>query len=141
MEIFGAEWAVAWQAAINADPAYREAGRSWQGGVVLRMKPAAGTTERCVFVDLDGGECRTARVATAADVASSPWIIAAPADTWRQVLDGRIDPILGVLSGKLALERGHVFGLVPYARAAKVLLAAATRVPTEFPDGNGSGSA
>jgi ribonucleoside-diphosphate reductase beta chain len=133
MEIFDNDWAAEWMRAINSDPAYREAGRGWEGGLVLRMWASERLRERVLFVDLHQGECLAARVATSADLNDAPFIIGAPAATWRQVLEGRIDPILGLLQSKLRLERGNLLRLVPYARAAKVLLGAATRVPGEFP--------
>lgn len=132
--VFDPAWAAAWRAGINADPAYREAGRSWEGAIVLRMWPEPGRAERSLYVDLRRGECLAARPATAEDVAEAPWVIGAPRDTWRAVLDGRIDPILGLMQGKLRLERGNLLRLVPYARAARVLLELATRVPARFPD-------
>ena len=133
MEIFGSEWAAAWKAAIDDDPAYAEAGRGWVGGVVLRMPASAETPDRALHLDLNDGVCRAIRVATAADLAEAPWVISAPVSIWRDVLAGRVDPILGLLQGKLRLDRGNLLRLVPYARAAKVLLGAATRVPGAFP--------
>lgn len=141
MEVFGAKWARAWMVEINADTSYREAGKGWHGAIVLRMWPETGQEGRALYVDLDDGECRAARVASDADSVAAPYVIGAPRETWRSVLGGDIDPILGLLQGKLRLERGNLLKLVPYARAAKVLLAAASRVPGSFPGDapNGAG--
>jgi ribonucleoside-diphosphate reductase beta chain len=67
-------------------------------------------------------------------------VIGAPRDTWRSVLEGGVDPILGLLQGKLKLERGNLLKLVPYARAAKVLLSAAGRVPGVSPQAAAEGA-
>ena len=138
MEVFGADWAKAWMVEINADPAYREAGRGWHGAILLRMWPDEEREGRSLYVDLDDGECRAARVASDADSAASQWVIGGAPEMWRSVLAGGLDPILGLLHGQLRLERGNLLKLVPYARAAKVLLTAAGRVPASFPgDANG----
>jgi len=142
MDVFGAAWARAWMVEINSDPSYREAGRGWHGAIVLRMWPEGAQSGRSMYVDLQDGECLAARVASDADSASAPYVIGAPFDTWRAVLEGAIDPILGLLQGRLRLERGNLLKLVPYARAAKVLLSAASRVTASFPgESNGPGDA
>jgi putative sterol carrier protein len=140
MEVFGSDWARAWMVEINADPSYREAGRGWHGAIVLRMWADEADAARSLYVDLEDGECLAARVASDADAASAPYVIGAPRDTWRSVLEGGVDPILGLLQGKLKLERGNLLKLVPYARAAKVLLSAAGRVPGVSPQAAAEGA-
>jgi len=48
-------------------------------------------------------------------------------------IDPRFDPLFALMGGKLKLERGSVSALLPFARAAKEMVTAATRVPTRFP--------
>lgn len=58
-------------------------------------------------------------------------MIRAGADVWRQVLDGGLEPIFGLLAGKLT--RGSLAKLTPYARASRELVNAAARVDSSFP--------
>jgi hypothetical protein len=51
------------------------------------------------------------------------------------VLADRTDPVFGLLSGALHLERGSIAALVPFATAAREMVAAARRVEASFPSG------
>jgi ribonucleoside-diphosphate reductase beta chain len=125
--LFSDAWAAAWRREIAADERYRVEGRAWEGDIVLRVADA-GDGAGAVYVDLFRGECRAARAASADDIARARLVIAAPLATWHDVLAGRIDPILGLLQGRLALERGSMVRLVPHTAGARALLDAAARI-------------
>lgn len=131
---FSDEWAQAWCRALNDSHAYRAAAATWEGSVGLVMtRPEAAP--QAVLLDLWHGECRGARVAPAADVeAAAVYVIAAPRDTWKELLGGRASPLVALMSGKLRLTKGNMATLLPYANAAKELVASATLVETVFPD-------
>jgi putative sterol carrier protein len=135
-ELFTLEWAQAWRDQIGANAAYQAAARSWQWPLVLVMKADAGLglpEERCIFLDLYQGECRDARVATAEDLAATPFLLSADPRTWRQVLERRLEPIPGLMRGKLRLVKGSLASLLPYVMAAKELVESAARVDTSYP--------
>jgi len=48
-----------------------------------------------VIADLWHGDCRSARTATAADLADVPYLIKATPANWKLVLSGKTDPIVG----------------------------------------------
>ena len=137
-EIFTEKWAKAWDRKINENDAYRKAAANWEGAIVLVMAADEGfgiAADRAVIADLWHGECRQARVASEKDLGSAPFVIRATPATWKDVLGGQMDPIFGLLRGKLKLAKGSVFALVPYAAAAKELVVSASRVDTSFPAG------
>lgn len=136
-EMFTNEWAEAWGKEIRANEDYREAARKWQWPMVLTMKaaPELGLLERSVWLDLFEGDCREARSAVPADVEAAHYVIAADAKTWKRVLDGDLEPIPGLIRGKLKLVKGGLVSLLPYVTAAKEMVASATRVDTSFPPG------
>lgn len=137
-ELFGEEWARAWGEELTKSEIYRTAAASWEGSMVFGMHPdeeLGVTTPRRIFLDLWHGVCREARAAGEDDLAAAPYVITAAAAVWKEVLEGRIEPLWAVMSGRLKLARGSVARLLPYVNAAKELLAAARRVPTEFPAG------
>ncbi len=139
-EIFSEKWAKAWGKSINDNAAYRKAAANWEGAIALVMTPDGSRgipTERAVIADLWHGDCRGAKAAAAADLAEAPFVIKANPETWKSVLAGEVDPIFGLLRGKLKLAKGSVFSLVPYAVAAKELVNSAARVETSFPKGWG----
>lgn len=136
-EMFSHAWAEAWGDAIRANEAYRGAARSWEWPIVLTMKadPELGVPERSVYADLFHGDCREARAATPADLESAPYVLAGEPRNWKRVLDGELEPISGIMRGKLKLARGSLASLLPYVPAAKQLVVSATRVETVFPEG------
>jgi putative sterol carrier protein len=137
-EIFTGEWAELWSQKINENEAYRAAAAKWEGAVALIMTPDDSMgipDERFVVADLWHGESRGATAGVKADLEDAPYKIQADPPAWKNVLAGRTDPIVGLTVGKLKLVKGGMFALLPYARAAKELVASAIAVDTEFPEG------
>ncbi len=137
-EIFTDDWATLWGEAINANAAYKAAATKWEGAIGLVMTPDSEMgipTDRIVIADLWHGDCRGAVAGTRDDLENVPYVIQAVPATWRNVLAGRTDPIVGLMGGKLKLAKGSLFALLPYAKAAKELVASAIKVETIFPDG------
>jgi putative sterol carrier protein len=137
-EIFTEKWAKEWGKKINSNAAYKKAAANWEGAIALVMTADAGwgvAAERAVIADLWHGDCRGAKTASPADLDGAPYVIKAAPETWKGVLAGDVDPIFGLLRGKLKLARGSVFSLVPYAVAAKEMVNSASAVDTSFPKG------
>lgn len=137
-EIFTGDWARAWCEELNGSEAYAEAAEDWEGALILRVRADAsyGIEEpRSVWVDLHHGACRDARSADEKDGDEVPYLIEADPYSWKRVLDGDLDPIAGLMRGKLKLKRGSVVELARYVKAAKELVRAAGRVDTSYPEG------
>lgn len=135
-ELFTLEWAEAWRDQIRANGAYQAAAGGWRWPLVLVMKADPGLglpEERSIYLDLYQGECRDARIATAEDVESTPFLLSADPRTWRQVLERRLEPIPGLMRGKLKLVKGSLAALLPYVMAAKELVESAARIETSYP--------
>ena len=137
-EIFTSDWADLWADAINANAAYKKAAAKWEGaiGMIMTTDGDMGIPEeRIVVADLWHGDCSGAAVATAAELEDAPYHIKANPSTWKGVLAGKTDPIVGLMGGKLKLSKGSLFALLPYAKAAKELVNSAIAVDTTFPEG------
>jgi putative sterol carrier protein len=137
-EIFTEDWAQLWNDAINDNADYKKAAAKWEGaiGMVMTADPAMGIpSERVVVADLWHGDCRGAEASTSDDLDDVPYIIKANPAAWKRVLSGKLDPIVGLMGGKLKLAKGGLFALLPYAKAAKELVVSAIAVDTSFPEG------
>lgn len=137
-EIFTDQWAEAWHTAINDNEAYKKAAARWEGaiGMVMTEDDSMGIAEeRIVVADLWHGDSRGASAVGPGALDEVPFIIKANPETWKRVLAGKLDPIVGLMGGKLKLAKGGLFALLPYAKAAKELVASAISVDTDFPDG------
>jgi putative sterol carrier protein len=137
-EIFTDDWARLWADAINANGDYRSAATKWEGaiGLVMSPDPEMGVPEeRAVIADLWHGECRGANAAAADALDDVPYLITSTPAIWKNVLAGKADPIVSLMGGKLKLTKGSMFALLPYAKAAKELVASAIEVDASFPEG------
>ena len=136
-EMFTHDWAVACGEQINANEDYRKAARSWHWPLVLTMTADSrrNLPERSVYLDLYEGDCREARSATPADLDGAPFVISADLRTWRQVLERDLEPIFGLMRGKLKLAKGSLVSLLPYVSAAKEMVLSAACVETRYPEG------
>jgi putative sterol carrier protein len=136
-EVFTHDWAVACGEQINENEDYRQAAKNWEWPLVLTMTadPKLGVPERSVYLDLYHGECRKARAATADDLDGVPFVIKADPETWKRVLERDLEPIFGLIRGKLKLAKGSLVSLLPYTTAAKEMVLSAACVETEFPPG------
>ena len=63
----------------------------------------------------------------------SPFVISAPYSRWKDVLHGDLDPVKGMMQGKLKV-RGDLPTIVRYVRAANELVRLTGTVETTFPD-------
>lgn len=136
IEVFTPDWVDAWAAELRASEAYRKAASTWEGSVVLEM--TADSTmgldeERKVFLDLWHGDCRDARLATEEDHAAAKIVLRATPEEWKRILEGKVEPLLSLMSGKLKLARGQLSDLMPYVEASRQLVVSATRVGSHFP--------
>jgi len=131
VEVFTDPWAEALGAELNDSETYRKAAADWHGALVLEM--AGGDEVRSVYLDLEGGTCRSARLAGEEEREAAAVVLRADAETWQRVLAGEVAPLWGLMSGKLQLAKGSLGTLIPFADASKELVAAAGRIDCHFP--------
>lgn len=130
------EWLHIYQERINGSPEYREASSTWEGDIafVFEAEPDKGVREDLwAWLDLWHGRCRGARMVTPEEGARSPYVIRAPYTRWKDVLRGDLDPVKGMMQGKLKLQ-GDLPTIVRYVRAANELVHLTMTVPTEYLD-------
>jgi putative sterol carrier protein len=101
---------------------------------VVRPAVALGLAEAvALWLELDRGTCRDARLVSAHEAQAAPFVISAEYATWKAVLRRELPPVAGILRGKLALQ-GSLSVVVRHVGTAEALVAAATTVPTRFLD-------
>lgn len=119
---------------INGSDEYREAAATWEGDIafVFEAEPDRGIPEDLVaWLDLWHGECRQARMVGPEEGERAAFAIRAPYSRWRDVVQGDLEPVKGMMQGKLKV-RGDLPTILRYARAAFELVNLTMRVPTEF---------
>lgn len=118
---------------LRSSSAYRDASAAWEGDLVFRILPVPDGP--AAYFDLWHGDCRAVRPATTHDLASARYVIEGAADVWQQVLQGRLVPLLALMTGRMKLVRGRIPELVPHANSAKELLTVMSRIEVTFPGG------
>jgi len=132
------EWMAAYKDAINENQAYRTAGKDWTHGVVamvVKAEPSLGIAEdTAMWLDVHQGTCRECRLVPAAEAQAAPFVIVADYARWKQVIKKELDPIKGMMQGKLKLTKGHMPTIVKHVNASRELVESTARVPTKFRD-------
>jgi putative sterol carrier protein len=133
---FSEEWVRAFKDAINANPGYKTAAAEWTHGVVALVSkalPPAVPEDVGIWLDLDRGVCREARVVSSAEAAKAPFCITGDYGRWKQVLRKELEPIKGMMQGKLKLK-GDLPTIVREVKSAQELVSSAGSFPTAFHD-------
>ena len=134
-----AEWVAAFRDAVNGNPAYKTSGREWTHGVItliVSANPGIGLADdACMWLDLHQGVCREAKLVPRAEANStSAFVIVGDYARWKQVIRKELEPIKGMMQGKLKLAKGQLPVIVRFVQAARDLVESATMVPTTFLD-------
>jgi putative sterol carrier protein len=129
------EWLDAYVVRINESDAYRRAAATWEGDVSYVLEPDDGLErEVWLWFDLWHGECRDARYEPPVEEGErAKFIIRAPYSRWKEVIRKELDPVKGMMQGKLRLK-GDLPTIVRHVKAANELVNLAASVPAEFAD-------
>jgi putative sterol carrier protein len=130
------EWLQEYVQRINASQSYRDAAETWEGDVayVIEAEPDKGVPQDVyAWLDLWHGRCREGKLIGAAEADQARFVIRAPYSRWKEVIKKELDPVKGMMQGKLKLK-GDLPTIVKYVKAANELVNLAQTVPTRFPD-------
>ena len=127
------EWVKAAMVELNSSDAYRQAAKGWEGDIVFIVKALpGGKPEVRLYMDLWHGECRDAYELTDPADVKSEFEIVAPLPVWRKVLEGKLDPIRGLVSRRLKMK-GNMMKVMKAPKAAIELVNACALVDTSWP--------
>ncbi|MCA1726636.1 MAG: SCP2 sterol-binding domain-containing protein [Actinobacteria bacterium] len=131
------EWLKEYVVRINESSDYKEAAATWEGDVsyVFEPEPDKNVPEEIwAWLDLWHGECREGKYGVSREEGEkAKFIIRAPYSRWKEVIKKELDPVKGMMQGKLKLQ-GDLPTIVRYVKAANELVNLAQTVPTEFAD-------
>ncbi|MDP9326847.1 MAG: SCP2 sterol-binding domain-containing protein [Actinomycetota bacterium] len=121
---------------IGSSAAYRDAAAGWEGDIafLIEAEPDRGLPEEVWgLLDLWHGECRSGGVVAPERGRAAAYVIRAPYSRWKEVVTGELDPIKGMMQGKLKVQ-GDLPTIVREVRSASELVELTQQIPTEFPD-------
>jgi putative sterol carrier protein len=138
MALFPSEaWLKEYVDKINSSKEFEEAAATWEGDIsyVFQAQPDVGLADDLwVWMDLWHGTCRDSKYELSPDEGEKArFVIRAPYARWKQVITQELDPIKGMMSGKLKLK-GDILHMIRHVKAAQALVTVAGTVDTEFLD-------
>ena len=133
------EWLELYVEQINGSPEYADAAATWEGDLVFvyEAEPDKNVPEDVyAWLDLWHGKCRdSARLEGPDDpkAKAAKFTITAPYSRWKSVLKKELDPVKGMMQGKIKVK-GDLPTIVRYVQASTVLVDLTTTVDTQFVD-------
>lgn len=129
LDLFSAAGTAEWQMRLNASPRFLDAAATWRGTLLLVEQDGNDADARHTYVAVGDGRCLALHPAEADDGARADFILEASPATWRALVSADTTPTMAAMTGKLRLAKGDLFALIPHAKAAAELLAAAAEIP------------
>jgi putative sterol carrier protein len=131
------EWMEEYKKQINISEGYKKAAATWTAGavaLVISAKPEISINEDFgMWLDLHQGVCREAKKVSLEEAQKAPFCITSDYARWKQVIRKELEPVKGMMQGKLKLK-GDLPTIVRYVKAAQELVECTTRIETKFLD-------
>jgi putative sterol carrier protein len=126
------EWIKELSAKLNASGAYAQAAANWEGDNIFIVLPDSDFPDTAyLYINLQHGKASDARQLKSLDEQKALFTTSAPFNTWRRVLEGRLDPIQGIFSGKLKLV-GSMAQVQRTPKATYEMVKVAAQIDTDF---------
>jgi putative sterol carrier protein len=128
------EWIKALSQQLNDSASYERSAKNWEGDFIFISEPdATRDSEDYLFLGLYHGKSTGAAMLASEDEREAQFVIRAPFSAWRQVIEGKLDPIQGMMMRKLKLT-GDMKMILRYVAAAKEIVSCCALIPTDFGD-------
>lgn len=129
------EWVDRYKEELNNGP-WKNSGKEWKYGpisLVIKKDGKVIMDDIYIYLDLDRGVCRDARIVSREEGEKAPFVIYGDYTRWKQIIKGELEPIQGLAQGKLQLK-GNLAIVVRFVKAAEDMVKSASKIPTEFLD-------
>jgi putative sterol carrier protein len=126
------EWIQALSDQLNITESYQRSAKDWEGDFIFVVEPDdayAGTDY--LLLELYHGKSPGAGLVDSDNLPVTEYLIKAPYSTWRKVIDGKLDPIQGMMTGQLKLQ-GDLMKVMRYPKAAQEIVSCCAKIPTAW---------
>jgi len=126
------EWIKELCVRLNASESYAQTAATWEGDCIFVVLPDADYPDTSYsYINLQHGKASDPQMLGNPDEKNALFIISGPFGIWRRVLEGRLDPIQGMFSGKLKLK-GSMAQIQRTPKATNELVKIAGQIDTDF---------
>jgi len=127
------EWIKELREQLNASESYEKSAKDWEGDFIFVVEPDEVYDDTAyLFLGLYHGKSTDAAMVGSEEEREAEFVLRAPFSIWRKVIEGKLDPIQGMMTRKLKLQ-GNLMKVMRYPKAAQEIIACCARVETEFP--------
>ena len=125
-------WIKALSDHLNASESYERSAKKWEGDFVFVIEPDDVYDQTVhLYLGLFHGKSPSAGALSDPEDRKAAYTIRAPYSTWRRVVEGKLDPIQGMMTRQLKLQ-GNMMMIMHYPKAAQEIIACTKSIPTEF---------
>lgn len=126
------EWIKELSSKLNESESYERSAKDWEGDFVFVVEPdEAYDGTAYLYLGLYHGKSPDAALVESQDAREIEFVLRAPFTSWRKVIEGKLDPIQGMMTRKLKLK-GNMMKIMRYPKAAKEIVNCCALVPTDF---------
>lgn len=126
------EWIKELEVRLNTSDSYAQAAATWEGDniyVILPDDNYAGTSY--FYINLQHGKASDARELKSQEEQQALFRMTAPFGTWRKVIEGRLDPLQAMFSGKIKVI-GSMAAIQRTPKATYELTKITGQIDTDF---------
>jgi putative sterol carrier protein len=117
---------------LNASESYERSAKNWEGDFIFIVEPDETYDDTAyLYLGLYHGKSPDAAEVASEDEREAEFLLRAPFSAWRRVIEGKLDPIQGMMTRKLKLQ-GNMMKIMRYPKAAQEIVACCAKVPTEW---------
>lgn len=125
-------WIKALSNQLNESESYQRSAKDWEGNFTFIVEPDENYSDTSyLFLELHHGNSPGAALVDEENLHKSEYTVSAPYSTWRKVIDAKLDPIQGMMTGQLKLD-GDLMKVMRYPKAAQEIVSCCALVPTDW---------
>jgi putative sterol carrier protein len=125
-------WIKALSRQLNQSASYERSAKDWEGDFIFIVEPDEGYADTAyLFLGLYHGKSPDAALVESQDEQDAEFVIRAPFGVWRKVIEGKLDPIRGMMTRRLKLA-GNMMKIMRYPKAAQEIVSCCAEVPTDW---------
>ncbi len=126
------EWVNKVRELLNESESYQRSAKDWEGDFIFVVEPDdAYTHTSYLHLELYHGSSPGAAMVNEDELPETEYSLSAPFSTWRKVIEGKLDPIQGMMTRQLKLK-GDLMKIMRYPKAAQEIVSCCAKVPTDW---------
>ena len=126
------EWVKKVRELLNESESYQRSAKDWEGDFIFVVEPDDTYPHTSyLHLELYHGSSPGAALVSEDALPETEYSLNAPFSTWRRVIEGKLDPIQGMMTRQLKLK-GDLMKIMRYPKAAQEIVSCCAKVPTEW---------